>query len=158
MPRLRIAILEDSDRRLRDFRNRIKMLIGECVIHSTKDVHIMLSCIQKDEYDFLFIDHDLHITHYSNSNVDLSKEIDLSRKNLSTGVKNGKDFAFLLSKDKKALNNVKNIYIHSLNPIGSRNIQHVLSCEGKHSELSPFAWELENLKKIFKQHIKDNAS
>ena len=111
-----ILIIEDDLRRRNQFfRNFLNV-----DIHIALTTEIAIGMIKNNEkYDMIFFDHDLG--------------------------KGGEaiDIAKWLSNNKNKI--PKNIYIHSANPVGAKNIKGYL----KHAKLAPMIWEKQiNFKKL----------
>lgn len=108
-----ILILEDSDSRIEHFNKNFKNVN----ITFTKTSKECVELLIKNTYDYLFLDHDLGDKVFCESDDNSGFMV---AKWLSENI------------DRKP----NNIYIHSLNPIGQRNMINVLP----EAKPAPFIW------------------
>ena len=116
---MKILILEDNPCRISAF---YKKLIGHDVI-AVETVGEAISLLESDPFDVLFMDHDLGGEFYVDS---------------SGNEETGYTLACWLSDNMECA--PKKIYVHSLNPVGVKNIQSVLP----RAVHVPFAWMRED--------------
>lgn len=115
----RILVLDDDDIRLAAFR---KTLIGHDVMCVTTAKEA-IACLEKDKWDYIFLDHDLGGKIYVPSGPDTGYEVaEWISKNL----------------DKRPTN----IIIHSFNEQGRRNMQSLIP----DAIICPGAWNKINYK------------
>jgi len=118
---MRILILEDNSERQEQFK---KNLVGHN-IEITDSSKIAIETLSNKKWDILFIDHDLG-----------GKVFVPSEENT------GYEVAKFLEEHKQFI--PKNIIVHSLNPVGAKNIMNILP----NAIHIPFAWTENNLKKM----------
>lgn len=111
---MRILILEDDPARLEWFRS---MTIG-CNVDVTKDVEEAKRWFDENEYDQIFLDHDLCDEHYA------VWEQGVKTYDATTGYAVAKHIA---ESDRSPR---ANIIIHSMNPTGSRRMEQALQSRG----------------------------
>ena len=118
---MKILILEDSQERIDSFKEN---LVDHQVIvtGSTKEAIIKL---KTETWDVLFLDHDLHGESY-----------------IDSGENTGYEVAKFLEENKDRM--PRYVIIHSLNPVGSNNMEAALPNAVK----IPFAWTMAALNKI----------
>ncbi len=114
---MRILILEDDENRIAKFRENF---IG-CILDITKDPNEANRWLQENQYDMIFLDHDLEDSHYLEDC--LSKE--------TTGLCTADFLGNNLHCNKKAV-----VIIHSLNPAGRERMK--LACKDRNPRVVPF--------------------
>ena len=126
---MKVLVLEDNKCRLEWF----KETVSKCDLYLAMTAEKAADAIMKWEFDLIFLDHDL-------GDFD-SKGNKLGEVN--TNKRTGLDFAKLLAEEIRVgrITNDPSIYIHSLNPVGAKNIKSVL----KDAIILPFS---ELIKKI----------
>lgn len=102
---MKIFILEDNPERIKSFKEKYYDDILTIVNNVNKAKKMLLKI---DDYDFLFLDHDLEGETYVNSH------------NENTGYQIAK---FIVEND---IQIDSTIIIHSLNPVGSKNMYNIL--------------------------------
>lgn len=110
---MKIFILEDAPSRMRQFRYYLKELFPEYTIHHAVEVDRAIKILEENEgeWDKIFLDHDLE------------GNVFVPSSHRQTG--------YTLAKYIKE-NNIKykECIIHTLNPVGAKNIQSILT-DGK---------------------------
>jgi len=113
---MKILILEDNEQRI-EFFNRVyknhKLFI-------TSDINTAVSYVQNNEFDILFLDHDLELENF---------------KALTEG-RTGYDFCKVLVEYK--LQRQATIFIHSMNPVGGAVMERILRDNGYEAQWVPF--------------------
>ena len=106
---MKVLVLEDNKERLEWFSDTF----SKCELYIAMTAEKAADAIMKWEFDLIFIDHDLG------------------------KVRDGYDFAKILAKeiDEGRIVNDPSIYIHSLNPVGTKRITSVL----KDAIICPFS-------------------
>lgn len=120
---MKVLILEDMDTRNKWFR---QALIGHN-IHFAKTVLEAIEFLKVNQYDVIFLDHDLSEAHYMSpfhgTNIEVLED---------TGAACAK---WIVANDN---NPHAEIIVHSCNPIGSQNIFVILNKEGYNIKQIPF--------------------
>lgn len=111
---MKVLILEDDSERVKAFR---ASLIGH-ELDITEYAEAAIALLIKNEYDFLFLDHDLGGCVY-----------------VPSGAGTGYEVAEWLSNNPSR--KPTHIYLHSLNPVGRLNMKRVLP----EAIEAPFAWK-----------------
>jgi CheY-like chemotaxis protein len=114
---MKIMILEDDPNRVEKFK---RSLIGHNVF-VTDDTKLAIQQLKKEEWDILFLDHDLG-----------------GQTFVQSGEGTGYEVATFLEKHPEY--KPKTIYVHSLNPIGAQNMMRALDLPDKN--YVPFAWDV----------------
>ena len=98
---MKVLVLEDNKDRL----NWFKETFSKCELYIAMTAEKAADAIMKWEFDLIFIDHDL-----------------------ADETRTGYDFAKLLAEEIRVgrITNDPSIYIHSLNPVGAKNIKSIL--------------------------------
>lgn len=119
--KIKILILEDNPERQEEFK---KNLVGHNVeiVDSSK---IAIDKLKSEKWQLLFLDHDLGGQVY-----------------VESGDNTGYEVAKFLEENKHHM--PSNIVVHSLNPVGAKNIIDALP----NAIHIPFVWTKDNLKKI----------
>lgn len=116
---MKILVVEDSQHRIRFFK---KALIGHNV-HFAENYDEAIEKLQdNDNYDLMYLDHDLEDEHY----LEARKELERTGYEVVKWIVNNKSH-------KSAY-----MFIHSLNPIGSRRMYEHLKKHGYNTELRSY--------------------
>lgn len=129
---MRIYIVEDDSRRMVWFRKTF----CDCEIYHTQEVKTACKDIEENDYDIIFLDRDLF---RSAANED-DKGNELT----------GEDVALYMRDNKLAEESA--IVIHSLNPVGQKNIKRLL--DDYHSQVIQIPFT--QLKKMKRKDFKEN--
>lgn len=114
---MKILILEDDPLRIEKFR---KGLIGHTMF-ITDNTNLAIEHLKKEEWDILFLDHDLGGQTFVQSGVGTGYEV-------ATWLEEHPEYK------------PKTIYVHSLNPMGAQNMMRALDLPDKN--YVPFAWDI----------------
>ncbi len=113
---MKILILEDDENRVKKFKQNF---IG-CELFITHLTKQAIEWIGKEEFDYIFLDHDLEESHYLTW-----QDPSISHENT------GLDVAKFLGENPE-LNQKAVVFIHSLNPCGSENMSKACSDRNPH--------------------------
>lgn len=105
---MKILILEDNKYRIEHFKNMLNKKFIECEIVFTDNVKKAKKIFNDNQWDIIFLDHDLDDRVYVDSNEPNT----------------GYQFAKFLNKNLS--NTIPIIIIHTLNPVGARNMMNEL--------------------------------